>query len=105
MPDEERRKILARVCEGLNDGGILLLAEKVKFEDASEQTLMTELHHDFKKQHGYSDLEISQKRAALENVLIPNTEEQHRQRMRDAGFSVVEQCMRCLNFSTFLGIK
>ena len=105
VPDEERRKILARVCEGLNHGGILLLAEKVKFEDASEQTLMTELHHDFKKQHGYSDLEISQKRAALENVLIPNTEEQHRQRMRDAGFSVVEQCMRCLNFSTFLGIK
>jgi tRNA (cmo5U34)-methyltransferase len=90
VPDEERREILARVCEGLNDGGILLL---------------TELHHDFKKQHGYSDLEISQKRAALENVLIPNTEEQHRQRMRDAGFSVVEQCMRCLNFSTFLGIK
>ena len=47
----------------------------------------------------------AKERAALENVLIPNTEEQHRQRMRDAGFSVVEQCMRCLNFSTFLGIK
>ena len=105
VPDEEREKILARLCAGLNKGGILLLAEKVKFEDSSEQALMTTLHHDFKKQHGYSDLEISQKRAALENVLVPNTEEQHRQRMRDAGFSVVEQCVRCLNFSTFLGIK
>ena len=105
VPDEQRENILAHIFEGLNNGGILLLAEKVKFEDCSEQALMTTLHHDFKKQHGYSDLEISQKRAALETVLIPNTEEQHRQRMRDAGFSVVEQCMRCLNFSTFLGIK
>ena len=105
VPDKQRENILAHIFEGLNNGGILLLAEKVKFEDCSEQALMTTLHHDFKKQHGYSDLEISQKRAALENVLIPNTEEQHRQRMRDAGFSVVEQCMRCLNFSTFLGIK
>ena len=105
VPDEQRENILAHIFEGLNNGGIILLAEKVKFEDCSEQALMTTLHHDFKKQHGYSDLEISQKRAALENVLIPNTEEQHRQRMRDAGFSVVEQCMRCLNFSTFLGIK
>ena len=105
VPDEQRENILAHIFEGLNNGGIILLAEKVKFEDCSEQTLMTTLHHDFKKQHGYSDLEISQKRAALETVLIPNTEEQHRQRMRDAGFSVVEQCMRCLNFSTFLGIK
>jgi len=105
VPDEQRENILAHIFEGLNNGGIILLAEKVKFEDCSEQALMTTLHHDFKKQHGYSDLEISQKRAALENVLIPNTEEQHRQRLRDAGFSVVEQCMRCLNFSTFLGIK
>ena len=105
VPDEQRENILAHIFEGLNSGGIILLAEKVKFEDCSEQALMTTLHHDFKKQHGYSDLEISQKRAALENVLIPNTEEQHRQRLRDAGFSVVEQCMRCLNFSTFLGIK
>jgi tRNA (cmo5U34)-methyltransferase len=105
VPDEQRENILAHIFEGLNSGGIILLAEKVKFEDCSEQALMTTLHHDFKKQHGYSDLEISQKRAALETVLIPNTEEQHRQRMRDAGFSVVEQCMRCLNFSTFLGIK
>ena len=105
VPDEERSAILGTICEGLNKGGILLLAEKVKFEDTSRQDLMTELHHDFKKQHGYSDLEISQKRAALENVLIPNTEEEHIQRMQNAGFTVVEQCMRCLNFSTFLGIK
>jgi tRNA (cmo5U34)-methyltransferase len=105
VPDEQRKNILTHIFEGLNSGGILLLAEKVKFEAPAEQALMTTLHHDFKKQHGYSHLEISQKRAALENVLLPNTEKQHRQRMRDAGFSVVEQCMRCLNFSTFLGIK
>ena len=105
IPNKERTEILARIFEGLKKGGILLLAEKVIFDNVSKQKLMTELHHCFNKQHGYSDLEISQKRAALENVLTPNTAAQHTHRMRDAGFLTVEQCMKCLNFSAFIGIK
>ena len=105
IADEERQTILNRIFDGLEDGGIFLLSEKVKYENEGQQALMTELHHDFKKMQGYSDLEISQKRAALENVLVPNTEDEHLSRLTSAGFRQTAICMRCLNFSTFLGIK
>lgn len=105
IEDAERLSILTKMYEGLNDGGIILLAEKVQFDDENKQALMTDLHHDFKKLQGYSDLEIAQKRAAIENVLIPNSEETHVTRLKQAGFSTVIRCMHCLNFSAFLGIK
>lgn len=105
IDDNERQALLNRMYEGLNDGGIILLAEKVRFEDEGKQALMTDLHHDFKKLQGYSDLEIAQKRAAIENVLVPNTEDVHVERLKAAGFSTVTRCMHCLNFSAFLGIR
>ena len=71
LPDDERPAILQRIAQGLLPGGILLLAEKLRYDDPTEQELMTRLHHDFKRYQGYSDLEIAQKRAALENVLVP----------------------------------
>ena len=105
VPDEERQAILTRIAEGMNPGGILLLAEKIKFEDPARQEFLTELHHSFKKHQGYSDLEVSQKRSAIENVLIPNTESQHIERLHKAGFVQTEVCIRCLNFEAILGIK
>lgn len=105
IADHQRIDLLRRILAGLRPGGVLLLAEKICFTDAERQALMMQLHHSFKKSQGYSDLEISQKRAALEQVLIPNTETQHRQRLLAAGFSRVERCLQCLNFVTFLGIK
>ena len=105
IADHQRIDLLRRIMAGLRPGGVLLLAEKICFTDAERQALMMQLHHSFKKSQGYSDLEISQKRAALEQVLIPNTETQHRQRLLTAGFSQVERCLQCLNFVTFLGIK
>ena len=105
VPANERLDILQRIYQGLRPGGVLLLAEKIVSEDTKRQALLTELHHQFKKLHGYSDLEVAQKRAALENVLVPDTERQNEDRMHAAGFNRVELCVRCLNFSTFLGIK
>ena len=66
---------------------------------------MVELYHAFKKTRGYSDLEISQKRTALENVLIPESASFHQQRLGDIGFSEVYQCFRCFNFISYLAIK
>lgn len=105
VPDEEREKLLEQISAGLNKGGILVLSEKVRFADENRQDLMTDLHHEFKSFQGYSDLEIAQKRSSLENVLIPNTMEQHIQRMTHVGFSAVELCFRCLNFVAFLAVK
>ena len=103
--DKNRQNILNAIASGLQPGGVLILAEKICFYDNEQQSLMTKLHHDFKKHQGYSDLEISQKRAAIENVLVPNTQEEHIKRLKQAGFSNVQVCVRCLNFVAFLAIK
>ena len=105
IPDEQRADLLAKLAQNMLPGGALILSEKIRFEDTSTQAHMTELHHDFKKYHGYSDLEIAQKRAALEHVLIPNTEQQHLQRLTDAGLQAAQVYLRCFNFASFLAIK
>jgi tRNA (cmo5U34)-methyltransferase len=66
---------------------------------------MIELHHNFKRANGYSELEISQKRSALENVLIPETLGLHRQRLTDVGFSSVDVWFQCFNFASLIAIK
>ena len=105
LPDAERAAILDKIHQGLCKGGMLLLAEKIVFDDNERESLMTDLHRNFKKHQGYSDLEIAQKRAAIEKVLVPNTGEEHLRRMRQAGFATAVTCMQCLNFAAFLGIK
>jgi tRNA (cmo5U34)-methyltransferase len=105
VPDEDRAAILKQIVGGLNKGGILILSEKVSFVDAPRQNLMNELHHEFKRHQGYSDLEIAQKRTSLENVLVSNTMKEHIDRLEQAGFTTVELCVRCLNFVAFLAIK
>ena len=101
----QRDDLLLRVYQGLNPGGVLVLTEKVQYEDSAQQKTMTELYQGFKKIQGYSDLEISQKRAALENVLIPDTPQQHHDRFEAAGFSEVHDCFHCFNFVSYLARK
>ena len=105
LQTEERAPLLARIFSGLNPGGALVLSEKVVFEDAAEEQRMVQLHHAFKKTMGYSDLEISQKRNALENVLVPDSEALHSNRLKQMGFGEVYQCFRCFNFVSYLAIK
>ena len=66
---------------------------------------MIELHHAFKKANGYSDLEISQKRTALENVLIPYKMDENLKLFREAGFKVAEPFFQWYNFVGFLCVK
>ena len=105
LPDHERPAVLKRIADGMRPGGVLLLAEKLHYENHGEQVLMTDLHQDFKRYKGYSDVEIAQKRAALEQVLVPNTRAEHLERLADAGFAVQQQCVRCLNFEAFIAIR
>jgi len=105
LPPEERPALLQKIFQGLNSGGVLVLSEKVVFDDATENERMVQLYQGFKKTMGYSDLEISQKRNALENVLIPDSEQQHLQRLDDAGFDEIYQCFRSFNFISYLAIK
>ena len=105
IPDNERQAILQSIYDGMQPGGVLLLAEKIRFPNEQQQTLQTDLYHDFKRFQGYSDLEVAQKRAALENVLISNTLEQHQQRLGNVGFKHIETCMQCFNFCALLAFK
>ena len=101
----QRAALLARIHRGLRPGGALVLTEKIRYADPALQRRMTALYEAFKKTQGYSDLEISQKRAALERVLVPDTEETHLQRLRAAGFSEIDECFRGLLFVSWLAVK
>lgn len=105
VPPEERASILQAACDATVDGGALLLSEKVCFDDADQQELMTKLHHEFKRAHGYSDLEIAQKRTALENRLITETLQEHVSRLREVGYQTVTPWFQCFNFVSILAVK
>jgi tRNA (cmo5U34)-methyltransferase len=105
LPPAERLPLLQKIFDGLRPGGVLVLSEKIVFADATENQRMQQLYQGFKKTMGYTDLEISQKRNALENVLIPDDEAQHQERLETAGFSEIYQCFRGFNFVSYLAIK
>lgn len=102
---DDRLAMLKNIYDGLLPGGVLILSEKVAFEDQPHQQLMIDLHHNFKRANGYSDLEIAQKRSAIENVLIPETLNTHKQRLREAGFHSVDVWFQCFNFASLIAIK
>lgn len=105
IPIESRLGFLTNLYQGLLPGGILILSEKLAFTDFRQQQLQMEMHHAFKKQQGYSELEISQKRSALENVLIPETLPEHRARLTEAGFSSCEVWFQYFNFVSLIALK
>jgi tRNA (cmo5U34)-methyltransferase len=105
IPPAERTGLLQRIYDGLRPGGVLLLSEKVVFAEPTHNERMTALYYDFKRANGYSELEISQKRTALENVLVPETVAQHQQRAWAVGFASCELWFQALNFVSLLAIK
>ncbi len=105
IPVERRAPLLQRISDGLRPGGILILSEKVLFADPHLNALNIELHHDFKRANGYSDLEIAQKRQALENVLVPETLDDHKERLATAGFGSADVWFQCFNFASLVALK
>ncbi len=105
VPMAQRLTLINHIYNGLNSGGILILSEKFMIENEVLNKTFIDLHHDFKRQNGYSDLEISQKRNALENVLIPETISTHKARCLKAGFKAFETWQQHLNFASFVAIK
>jgi tRNA (cmo5U34)-methyltransferase len=99
-----RPGLLKKIAAGLNPGGILVLSEKIRFENPDEQVLQTHWHHEFKRAQGYSDLEIAQKRDALENVMKPDSMPQHRKRLQEAGFKQVYQWFQGFNFVSMIAL-
>ena len=105
IPPTERLALIERIYQGLKPGGLLILSEKIAFEEARRQQFHTDVHHDYKRANGYSDLEISQKRSALEQVMVPETLMCHQQRLLKTGFAFVEVWFQCLNFMSLVAVK
>lgn len=100
-----RKMLLSSVYQGMNSGGAMILVEKVVCESPELNRQYINYYYNMKRRHGYSELEISQKREALENVLIPFTEAENRQMLHDAGFRSVEVFFRWYNFCGMVAIK
>ncbi|MBD8512458.1 carboxy-S-adenosyl-L-methionine synthase CmoA [Photobacterium sp. CAU 1568] len=105
LAPEDRRQLLEKIYAGLRPGGILILSEKYVFENGQAHELLIDLHHDFKRANGYSELEISQKRSAIEHVMRPDSIPAHRERLSDIGFRSVEVWFQCFNFGSMFAIK
>jgi tRNA (cmo5U34)-methyltransferase len=105
VPVARRPELLARIAAGTLPGGVLLLSEKIRFEDPVEEDLQTGWHLDFKRAQGYSELEIARKREALENVLRPEPLETHLDRLERAGFARVCRWFQGFNFVSLVAIR
>ena len=105
LPPEDRLPLLKKIHDGLVDTGALVLSEKIVFPNPLEQELQTELHHSFKRANGYSSLEVAQKRNALENVLVPDSLSEHRERLLAAGFKHVYLWFQCFSFVSIVAHK
>lgn len=105
IPQPQRFALLEKIYQGLKPGGVLLLSEKVKGENTLVDDLLIDLHHDFKRANGYSELEISQKRSAIENVMRPETLNAHFERLSDVGFQQTQVWYQCFNFCSMIAIK
>lgn len=105
LDPKDRDEMLRRIYEGMNEGGLLLLSEKVVDENPHMEELLVDLHHEHKRRNDYSALEVSRKRAALENVLVPETVSAHHARLEQAGFSHSAVWLRYFNFVSIIALR
>ena len=105
LNQEDRFSMLSKIHASLSDGGALVLSEKIKLENTGNDQLIYELHHDFKRSQGYSELEISQKRDALEDMMKIDSDAFHIKRLKEVGFSQVIKWHQAFNFVSYLAIK
>ena len=101
----KRDALIQSAFDGLCKGGILLLTEKTVHPDPQMNALEQEYYYQFKKENGYTDLEISQKRDALERVLVPETVAEHENRIQKAGFASFNVWLKWFNFTSMMAVK
>jgi tRNA (cmo5U34)-methyltransferase len=100
-----REKLMRQIHSGMRDNGCLLMVEKVLGNGSLFNRLFIERYYAYKRRMGYSELEISQKREALENVLIPYRLQENRDLLLNAGFRQVDVFFKWYNFAGFVAVK
>lgn len=100
-----REKLVKKIYDSLEDNGVFIFSEKLVSQNSFLNKQFIDEYYSFKKTQGYSEFEISQKREALENVLIPYTEDENKRMIKDAGFKHCETVFKWVNFALFIAIK
>lgn len=100
-----RPLLLERLQTNLRPGGLLLLSEKTVLEQKTLNRSFIDIYHRFKREKGYSALEIAKKREALENILIPFSAEENQKLLFDAGFVEVNIFFQWFNFCSMVAVK
>ncbi len=102
---DEKKLLIKKIYDALPKSGLLIICEKLEIEDANMSQMFTKLYYDFKESKGYSQLEISQKRDALENVLQPLSLSDLSRLLKSSGFSSWEVFFKWFNFAGIVAIK
>ncbi|WP_298442898.1 carboxy-S-adenosyl-L-methionine synthase CmoA [uncultured Ferrimonas sp.] len=105
LAPEDRSALINKIYAGMKPGGLLVVSEKLNYDQPRMHQLLDDLYLDFKRGNGYSELEISQKRNALENVMKPDTLADHQARFRAAGFDESEVWYQCYRFASMIAVK
>jgi len=100
-----RERVVRDIFNGLNENGALILVEKVTSEDTIFNRLFIDHYYEYKRRNGYSEMEIANKREALENVLIPYRMEENFELLRLVGFRHMEVFFRWYNFCGIIALK
>lgn len=105
VPIEYRKKILSDIYSSLIDGGCFVIVEKLICDNEKVNEVAIEEYYNIKRNNGYTDEQILAKKKALENVLIPLTENMNKDLIKSVGFTNIECIWRCLNFAAYICIK
>ncbi len=100
-----RRDLIESIHDSLTPNGSLILCEKVRGSDSRINRLLADFHQAFKRRNHYTELEIAQKRQALEKVLIPYRLDENVRLLSDCGFPSVEVFFRWFNFAGLIAVK
>jgi len=100
-----REKLIQKISSSLKKDGIFIFSEKIISHHTKLNKDLIECYYDFKKEQGYSEFEIVQKREALENILVPYSEEENIKMALENGFGHCEIVFRWANFATFIAYK
>ncbi|TQR33733.1 carboxy-S-adenosyl-L-methionine synthase CmoA [Campylobacter sp. MIT 99-7217] len=101
----KRQALVDKIYQNLSKNGMFVMSEKILYENALLAKEMIEIYAQFKQEQGYSKLEIATKREALENVLIPYSEQENISMLKNAGFKRVEIIFKWANFESFVAFK
>jgi len=102
LSTDSRSRIISEIFDSLKEGDIFLFTEKTVNASKDLEDLQQEFYYKFKEDNGYSQIEITRKREALENFLIPETVETHMERLRECGFKKIEIWLKWFHFTAFL---